>query len=157
MHEKAMAVYFEAMDRLLLCCTLWNYTPDNTNVLGDRWNGEDLSIFSRDQQKDPSDINSGGRATLGFARPYARKIAGVPLAMSFGRRSRVFRLRYKSDPSVDAATEIFVPSVQYPKGYEVVVSDGSFTIDEASHTISVSPSRETEIHTVMIKPARKRR
>ncbi len=44
---------------------------------------EDLSIFSRDQQNDRMDIDSGGRALAALVRPYARKIAGEPLRMTF--------------------------------------------------------------------------
>ncbi|MCJ7559593.1 heliorhodopsin HeR, partial [Candidatus Bathyarchaeota archaeon] len=43
----------------------------------------DFSIFSRDQQDNPDDITSGGRALSGFVRPYARKTAGEPVSMSF--------------------------------------------------------------------------
>jgi hypothetical protein len=36
---------------------------------GNKWNDEDLSIFSRDQQANPSDVNSGGRGLAAVARP----------------------------------------------------------------------------------------
>lgn len=42
---------FRAMESNQLSYTLWNYTADNENKHGDQWNGEDLSIFSRSQQK----------------------------------------------------------------------------------------------------------
>ena len=58
LHTEALDLYFDAMDENLLSYTIWNYTPDNTNEYGDRWNGEDLSIFSRDQQDDKSDIKA---------------------------------------------------------------------------------------------------
>ncbi|KAH9255868.1 hypothetical protein BASA81_006042 [Batrachochytrium salamandrivorans] len=35
-----------ALERSLLNFTLWNYCADNTNLWGDQWNGEDLSIWS---------------------------------------------------------------------------------------------------------------
>ena len=57
------------MEANLVSCTLWNYTADNSNGRGDQWNGEDLSLFSRDQQKDAADINSGGRALAAGTRP----------------------------------------------------------------------------------------
>jgi hypothetical protein len=152
MHEKAYGIFFDAMDKLLLGCTIWNYTPDNTNELGDRWNGEDLSVFSRDQQKDPSDINSGGRATLGFVRPYARKIAGTPISMSFARKSRVFTLKYKSEPGPAAATEIFVPNIQYPNGFIVSISDGSYAVNKEDYSVTVCHSGDDRIHSVVIKP-----
>ena len=56
---------------------------DNDNRWGDQWNDEDLSIFSRNQQADPEDVNSGGRALEAVVRPYARAVAGEPLRMTF--------------------------------------------------------------------------
>lgn len=41
----------------LLSYTLWNYTADNSNDRGDQWNDEDLSIYSPDQRRDPSNIH----------------------------------------------------------------------------------------------------
>ena len=38
-----------ALEENLLSFTLWNYTPENNNIRGDKWNDEDLSIFSNDQ------------------------------------------------------------------------------------------------------------
>ncbi|GAH68636.1 unnamed protein product, partial [marine sediment metagenome] len=69
-HINALTMYYNALDKNLLNSTQWNYTPDNTNEWGDQWNIEDLSIFSKDQQLNPSDINSGGRAIKGFCRPH---------------------------------------------------------------------------------------
>jgi hypothetical protein len=54
---RAMDRSMRAMEDNNLSCTLWNYTADNTNERGDKWNGEDLSIFSRDQQTDSADIH----------------------------------------------------------------------------------------------------
>jgi hypothetical protein len=57
-HEQVLNTYYQALDASLVSSTQWNYTPDNSNQWGDLWNTEDLSIFSRDQQRDPKDINS---------------------------------------------------------------------------------------------------
>ena len=71
---------FRAIEANLLDCAIWNYAADNTNARGDLWNGEDLSIFSRDQQDDPMDPDSGGRGLRALVRPYPRATAGTPLA-----------------------------------------------------------------------------
>src|SRR5208283_5940271 len=99
----------------LIGSTQWNYTASNRNdlAIGDGWNQEDLSIFSRDQQTDPADINSGGRALAGFVRPYARATQGIPRTMKFDRISGTFEFVFECDPSAAGSTEIFVPRIQY--------------------------------------------
>ncbi|MDE0508347.1 MAG: hypothetical protein OXI17_06885, partial [Gammaproteobacteria bacterium] len=119
----------------LLNHTLWNYSPDNTNERGDQWNNEDLSIFSRDQQSDPSDIDSGGRALSAVVRPYAKKVAGTPLNMRFDRRRGLFTFSFRHDSRVTEPTELFVPNSQFPDGYRVEVSDGEFEIQSEEQRV----------------------
>ena len=117
----ALDLMYNALDKLLLGSTIWNYTADNTNAFGDNWNQEDLSIFSRDQQGLDwrNDINSGGRAISGFCRPYARRIAGAPLKMQFNRKKGIFQFEFEPDETISAPTEIYVPPIQYPDGYTI--------------------------------------
>ncbi|KAI1303378.1 hypothetical protein EDD11_005406 [Mortierella claussenii] len=42
----AMQLMLDAMDASMLGFTLWNYCADNSNQWGDRWNGEDFSVWS---------------------------------------------------------------------------------------------------------------
>jgi hypothetical protein len=144
---------FQALEANLLSGTLWNYTADNDNLRGDQWNGEDLSIFSRDQQTEPDDINSGGRALQAAVRPYARRIAGEPLEMTFDLRRQDFYLAFRHDPAVEAPTEIYVPNLQYPGGYRLEVSDGEVRIDREAQMVEYHHSLEREIHNVRIYPA----
>jgi len=139
-HIAALDAYVAAMDENLLSYTWWNYTPDNTNAHGDLWCGEDLSIFSRDQQTDPGDIDSGGRALAGIVRPYALAVAGEPLRMRFDLATRTFELVFRAAPSILAATEIFVPGLQYPAGYAVTLSAGSYEIDREAQIVRVDTS-----------------
>jgi len=89
----ALDTTLRALDMALLSATLWNYSPDNSNRWGDGWNDEDLSIFSRDQTRDRSDVYEGGRALPAVIRPVAWRVAGEPLEMAYDLRTRVFTLR----------------------------------------------------------------
>ncbi len=152
---RAMDRSMRAMEDNLLSYTLWNYTADNTNARGDQWNDEDLSIFSRDQQTDPADIHSGGRALEAVVRPYPRAIAGEPLHMAFDIKKKRFTFEYLHDPEIEAPTEIFVPNYQYPEGYAVDISDGSFETNALTQTLVYhhSPSRDT--HTIYLTERKK--
>jgi hypothetical protein len=149
---RALDSYLDAMDANLLNWTVWNYTPDNDNRWGDQWNDEDLSIFSRDQQTNPQDIHSGGRALEAVVRPYARVIAGEPLHMKFDRKSRHFEFEFRHHADVTAPTEIFVPNYQYPRGYTVDVSDGAYTIDRVEQLVIYRHSVERAVHHVRVTP-----
>ena len=120
-HEIALRLMYEAMDRLLISSTQWNYTAANRNdaATGDNWNQEDLSIYSRDQSTGPNDPDSGGRAVKGFCRPYARRIQGEPKSAKFDSHAGSFTLAFDADPKIAAPTEIFVPLIHFPSGAKV--------------------------------------
>jgi hypothetical protein len=142
---------FQALDKNLVSYTLWNYTSDNTNERGDLWNGEDLSIWSRDQQADPRDPYSGGRALGAAVRPHPVAIAGAPLRSFFHARTRTFVLEFEHDDHADGPTEIFVPRLQYPDGFRVFVSDGDVERVEGEDVVLYRHSAGATRHTVVIR------
>jgi hypothetical protein len=140
-HVQALSLMYDAMDELLLHSAQWNYTASNRNDLriGDRWNQEDLSIFSRDQQDDPGDPDSGGRAVEGFCRPYARRTQGRLTRMRFDRQGRRFEMDYEADPAVGGATELYVPRIQFPAGFVVRVEGiaADLVIDAEAQRVTI--------------------
>ena len=151
--ELALDRSFQALEANLLHATLWNYTPDNSNEHGDLWNEEDLSIFSRDQQTNPMDINSGARAPAAFIRPYPLATAGEPLSFSFHMRSKHFKFHFQGDPEVTAPTEIFVPEYHYGKGISITVSDGTYDYQPEIQRLYYWPEDPAGEHWVRIRPA----
>ncbi len=147
---RALDRSLRAMEDNLVHYTLWNYTPDNTNLRGDLWNDEDLSIFCRDQQKDPQDINSGGRGLEALLRPYAMKTAGEPLELSFDYRSGAMLYRFRHDAAVTAPTELYVPAYQYPQGCRVQVSDGEYELNLEDQRLIFRHSQERNEHTIRL-------
>jgi hypothetical protein len=140
-HIQALDAYYNALDANLVGGTIWNYAADNTNRHGDNWNEEDNSVFSRDQQADPGDINSGGRAIAGFCRPYAVRTAGEPLFMGFTLKKKRFVFRYRPDEKIAAPTEIYVPRFHYPRGFDVAVSSGAVSRNDAEQTLSIAGAK----------------
>jgi hypothetical protein len=145
-----------ALEEALLGSTIWNYSADNTDARGDQWNGENLSIFSRDQQSDPADPDSGGRALEALLRPWPRATAGKPLWIRFDLRRRLFEYEFRHDPGVEEPTELYVPRLHYRDGYRVDVSDGSFQQLPGQQLLVYRHDPAREIHRLRILPAGKK-
>lgn len=150
-HELALSLMYDAMDRLLLSSTQWNYTASNRNdpAIGDDWNQEDLSIYSVDQHDAAKGAESGGRAVKGFSRPYARRIQGEPISARFDHVSGCFELVFDADPSIPAPTEIFIPPIHYPAGADIR-ADGC-TIEQKDALAFVTAPRKTRC-TITLSP-----
>ncbi len=147
---RALDRTFRALEANLLGGTLWNYTADNTNARGDQWNGEDFSIFSRDQQRGTGGLDDGGRALEAAVRPYARATAGTPLRMSFDYRSGRFAFCFRHDPAVMEPTEIYLPRLHYPSGCTVEVSDGRYELDREAQLLRYWHTAARDVHTVLV-------
>lgn len=150
--ERALDRCLRAVEDNLMNVTIWNYTADNTNARGDQWNGEDFSVFSRDQQTNGSDMNSGGRALAALLRPYPKATAGKPAELSYDMKKRIFKFKYQHDSEMQAPTEIFVPSYNYPSGYKVIVSDGKWEKDTCSQTLTYWHTTSQNLHQIKISP-----
>ncbi|MFX1453535.1 MAG: cellulase family glycosylhydrolase, partial [Promethearchaeota archaeon] len=148
-HIKLLDMYYNALDANLLHSTQWNYTADNNNKWGDLWNLEDLSIFSRDQQVNPDDINSGGRAIEGFCRPHFVFCCGMPLKMEFNFKRKKFQFMFDGDSSIKKPTIIYVPKIHYPEGFQVQVSKGKIEKKDNKQLVLIK-IENNGIHTVDI-------
>ena len=97
-------------DRRLIGGAVWAYFPsDNTFSVVD------------------AEGNEKGDLVNILARPYARRIAGIPTAMSFDPTTKVFTFSFENDPAENPPdpTEIFLPAGRhYPNGFAVTVSAG---------------------------------
>ncbi len=120
-HIRALNCMYNAMDELFLNNTLWNYTASNQNdlMIGDGWNQEDLSIYSKDQKLDGAPVDmygGGGRAIEGFCRPYAKATQGTPKSMKYKLSSGEFHFSWDVDNSISEPTVIAIPRFVYENG-----------------------------------------
>lgn len=152
LQEWAFDAYFRALEANLLHATIWNYTADNSNTYGDRWNTEDMSIFSRDQQDNENDgINDGGRALRAIVRPYPFCTAGVPLHIAFNMQKREFVYTFQHNPAIQHPTDLFIPAIHYHDDYRVEVSDGTYERHPQQQLLRYWYGTEHDIHTIRVK------
>ena len=152
-HAEALGRMYDALDRLLLNSTQWNYTVANENdvAVGDGWNQEDLSIWSADQSTDASDPDSGGRGIAGFQRPLATAVQGAIVSQSFDRDARVYRLVFDADAGLEAASEISIPAGVYAEGWTAEVEPP--TEYERTTTGLALRASAAGRHTLAVRPA----
>lgn len=139
-HEAALGAMYDAIDALQIHSTQWNYTASNRNDgrIGDRWNQEDLSIFSADQI---DQTNDGGRAVPGFCRPHVRAIQGRLIDSRFNRESGAYSLSWQADPAIDAATEVYIPAIWFPDGFSLdLAGEGDIEPGETGAVLRIRAS-----------------
>ncbi|CAD7063981.1 unnamed protein product [Tilletia caries] len=157
--SRLMDALIGAMESCWASFTLWNYCAENTTEQGDLWNAEDFSLMTlsggaQDRLNKRGlagqELYKHGRALDAVIRPYAVKIAGVPLSTSFQLESLSFNLVWanssswplQSDPGLQVdrtkLTEVFWPRYHYEgRSIEVELSDGEWWIDEEKQSLYI--------------------
>eukprot|EP00091_Calanus_sinicus_P018549 TRINITY_DN4274_c0_g1_i3.p1 TRINITY_DN4274_c0_g1~~TRINITY_DN4274_c0_g1_i3.p1 ORF type:complete len:202 (-),score=49.55 TRINITY_DN4274_c0_g1_i3:25-630(-) len=88
-----------------------------------------------------------------FSRPYPQATAGLPVKLEFDPESRSFQYEFMPNPEIASPTEIFVPSVLFPDGFEVDVSDNlQWEEDELARNKILVRASNGEIGTIRILP-----
>ncbi len=126
-------------DRRLVGGAVWAYFPsDNT-----------FSVVDVEGQEKGDLVNT-------LARPYARRIAGIPTSMQFNLETKEFTFSFRDDPErrPPDPTEIFVPAGRhYPEGVRIEVSAGDrWRLDADGSRVWVFRGRSST-HSVRIAPA----
>jgi len=70
--------------------------------------------------------------------------------MAFDIKKKTFFFEFRHDPGVEAPTEIFVPDYQYPEGYTVEVSDGSYETNPAAQTFVYHHGLSRDTHAIRL-------
>ena len=149
--------YYEAFEEFNLGSMVWCFAPNNDAKYGEWWNHEDFSIIGPDGE---------ARGWPAYVRTYARATSGKMVSQHFNSQyhywdpvSNVPKPERHYDLvmegyETDAATEIFVPKLQYPDGFYVWVSDGFAYYDEERQILYWYPTTKKIgwKHTIHIEP-----
>jgi hypothetical protein len=146
--EKILDSIYKAIEKNLVNISLWNYTPDNTHELGDRWNEEDLSIYSKDTPKEI--CIDGGRGTKAFSRPFPISTTGVPISISFDIEKSLFKYSFKKNENGIPSCVIFIPEVHYPNGIKVIINAGSYKYSKEKNLLHFQGEAGIDLYGITI-------
>lgn len=124
----------------------WNYNPHNTTAEGDYWNKEDFSVVCTEEKGRDVNLRKGftedelyrhARCLDAIIRPYAVRVAGVPVESKWDRYNADFTLKYAESAKFhELAGEGAAPTVLYIPRYhfqlrrlDVQISDGRYELD----------------------------
>ena len=102
----------------------------------------DVQALVKDPANPPRGANVFRSKLKALARPYPQAIAGTPLRFSFKPTTRRFKLVYETKRANGhgrfrrGLTDVFVPKIQYPRGYRGRVRGGSLSrVSTSRHLI----------------------
>lgn len=124
-------------DRRLIGGAIWAYFPsDNT-----------FSVVDREGEEKGDLVNI-------LARPYARRIAGVPTEMRFDLETKEFVFSWRVDGAAPGGgvTEVFVPQRHYPNGFTAELPAGVTQHDGADSQIILLVAPAAGEYTVRLRP-----
>lgn len=130
---RAMNANCLGLESAKLNYTLWCYTVTNSNALGDGFSGEDLSIFSRDNESVElqGEPENGVRAVQAVSRPSPIAVAGDLIESHFDLRRAKYTLTVVPRSSVP--TMVFVPKYHFPHLrplFNANVTEGSLSVKD---------------------------
>ncbi len=144
---------FDALDALSLNGSEWEYS-----IAAEEWNSESFSLVGSD----------GGENSLAAAarRPYARAVAGSGITQKFDASKQTFTLSFTPSSAASSGdaglgggggagsevTEVALPALVYPGGYDVAVSGGCTDSTSAPGRILIQPTTGAASVSVTITP-----
>jgi hypothetical protein len=69
--------------------------------------------------------------------------------MEFNMKNKTFFFAFDGDTSINSPTIIYVPNIQYPKGYHVEVSEGTVEKSEETQLVTIT-IHQNGLHNVNI-------
>ena len=112
--------------------SLWNYNPNNSDVEGDNWNGENFSWFSHRRglpasllyfEQTASSLDNGARILQSIVRPYPAKTSGIPIRFEYEMTTGEFTYEWANPDLIDIPTSSKYTVSEPPRsGHPILVA-----------------------------------
>lgn len=129
----------EGADKNMVGWAFWSYKNWGDPTTQAQGSGAQ-SMFKSDAEL--SSVKMDKLAIL--QRPYPQMVSGVPLSFSFDEQNRVFSLKYSTVMTSgwrapkDMLTQIYIPKLHFPHGYQVKVQGGYVTSAPNASTLLIA-------------------
>ncbi len=127
-HDRMLDDMYRVLESGFTSNALWDYSVRDVAA----WNEEDYSLI---------DQNGRPRGLVEAVRPWVRRLAGSPVSQSFDKNTKVYSLEF-TGVTGPQPTVVYVPEAeQYPGGFKVGLSDGSWEYRKQSNELVYRPGR----------------
>lgn len=119
--------------------TLWMGDDKQMSDMADAMQATDANMVSwigwaYENLYDGSSGKPHAQLAKHYSRAYPAAVAGTATAYSFDDGSGTFKLKFNSDPKIQAPTEIMLPAATFPNGYNVQMSPEGSLVQYAHNT-----------------------
>jgi Cellulase (glycosyl hydrolase family 5)/Glycoside hydrolase family 5 C-terminal domain len=128
---------FKQIEACLVNATCWEYDLYNTN-----WNLEHMSLLNHKREFPERDI---------VARPYPIRSSAEPKLLFFDIETKHCAIVLHGQME-KAATVIFIPDIQYPKGFEVHATSAALSWDHPRQILQWFPDPTQKWNLIVICP-----
>ena len=142
-----IAHQLDVFDRHMMPWMFWSYT----NYV--------VAVAKDGSLQPASGANVNGAMVSALARPYPQLVSGTPSGWSFDPGTKAFSLRYSPQRAngsgsfpAGSETDIAVPAVEYPSGYQATVVGGTVVSNANAPVLQVRSVAGAASVTVSIAP-----
>ncbi|HXO53266.1 MAG TPA: cellulase family glycosylhydrolase, partial [Mycobacterium sp.] len=153
--QSSLTAAIQPADQYLTSWTEWTYSGQGDITTAGDPNAESL-VFNPELPPTGDNVNTANLATL--AEPYPQAISGTPKSFSF--TNGTFEFNYsteKADGSgsfpAGAQTDISVPTVEFPNGYQVSITGGQVVSAPNAPVLVIASDDGASTVNVVVSPA----
>jgi endoglycosylceramidase len=152
--QSSLTASTQSADQDLMSWTEWAYSGQGDITTAGDPNSEAL-VFNPELPPTGDNVNTANLTTL--AEPYPQAISGTPTSFSFTKGT--FTFNYSTEQAdgsgrfpAGAQTDISVPTVEFPNGYQVSVTGGQVVSAPNAPVLVIASDNGASTVNVVVSP-----